>query len=237
MASAVLHRRLKVTVEDVANATNLMKISIAQFIPKIDEKDSELRSVASAQIMLSEGLKKGVEMAMREKNETMQNFVRGMVKCVNFLHRKLFRGCEDCKGRGVIQPDLGLTEGDKRDLKEQKYADRNHIPCHSCLGMRGSYQPFDYHTFQDYMYEAKISIYSKEYFELLRKANMIVRDSEPNVMYVDVAPKMSGVWKVVRDLQGNGIVQMTKLANEMLGYSMPSSSSSSAAASAFASRR
>jgi len=213
-AAARLHRRNTVTVTDMSIALNLMKVSIAQFIPKIDESDDELRAAATGQIAISEGLKRAVEEANRTHGEFMQNFIRGMLKGMNHLHRRLFRKCEACRGSGTMQQ--GETGADEMI---RQFGDPAHIRCHSCLGTRGSYEPFTYLDYRQYMAEAKVSPYAETYFKIFRKAKVIERESgAENVMSaIDANPSFSGIWHIKRDLTGNVSLQMTKIANELLG--------------------
>lgn len=220
IASAILHRRMVVSQVDVSIAISLMRISISQFIPKIDDKDNELRSVASATVMLSEGLKSQVAAFNKEKMEFMQNFFRGMQKAMKWLHRRLFKPCQECKGTGTMLPESGLTNIDVKALKSGQYPDSAHIPCHSCLGTRGSYDRFDWIAFQQYMAEAKVSVYTNTYFELMRKASVIEREEGANFIGspASISPSKSGYWKIVRDIEGGaGFIQMNRLANEMFG--------------------
>lgn len=168
-ASARLHRRSEVILEDMEIALKLMKESIVMFIPRFDNEEEENRTMAVTGVLMENSLKEALRAATLEQQQKVRIFKQGLGKTMMYIHNMTFNRCTICHGKGFA------TAGDTEKFVIQ------HIPCQTCRGARGWYNHFTYYEYEDLCRKATTYVNRETYFNLMKRSGIIKREKMSNV--------------------------------------------------------
>lgn len=208
-ASARLHRRSDVILDDMEIAIGLMKESISMFIPRFDNENEDRRAEASAGVLMQESIREAMREASQEQFVKIKQFRDGLAKTMMYLQNMTFKKCSGeggCNGRGFVSNENDRFVG-------------QHIPCSKCMGAKGYFSEFSYYEFQDLCRKAATFVNAGTYFNLLKKSKLIksVKTSYTN----NLEAGKSGSFIVTINLKSSAVQRVFALVDEVFGVKKP----------------
>src|SRR5215213_8637733 len=173
-ASARLHRRNEVLIEDMTDAIKLVKLSIAQQIP---ERDNTLKLKKGT---ISKFVNSVANMAYKQHSEEVKRKATLIFQNFKALNsefvRSTFEVCEDCRGSKL--------DKNVKNLNPQDVLDRQ-FTCPTCNGIGGNYQKFTYQTFESIARSVGVTPnMAYQFFSMYQKLEFFVKQEKSGFFYV-----------------------------------------------------
>lgn len=167
-ACARLHRSNIVTTTHMSKVLNLMRLTIKEFIPHLNLEELEEQAIRETKTLLNQSIRNALDYSSRQQLQQIAKFSQGLTKVMKAIHHGYFKPCKPCNGKGIISDKMGYSQ----DSAE------NPLTCHHCGGTRGEYKRIGYAEFEKVTVDTGVSVYCKDYFDLLVKTGFLVKDAK-----------------------------------------------------------